>query len=89
MSRRRKHHQAHANHERWIISYADFVTLLFAFFVVMFSTASSDRKKVEAVTESVRSALEQGQISNVGSAIKAVLKTELPRSRKPEPRLLP
>jgi chemotaxis protein MotB len=73
MSRRRKHHQAHANHERWIISYADFVTLLFAFFVVMFSTASSDRKKVDAVSESVRSALEQGQITNVGSAIKAVL----------------
>lgn len=73
MARRKRPHSHHANHERWIISYADFVTLLFAFFVVMFATASSDRKKVAAVSESVRQALEQGQMSNVGSAIRAAL----------------
>ncbi len=35
----------HVNHERWLISYADFITLLFAFFVVMFATSQADKKK--------------------------------------------
>ncbi len=74
MTRRRKHgQQHHANHERWIISYADFVTLLFAFFVVMFATASSDRQKVKLLSESVRDAFEQGELASAGAAIKQVL----------------
>ncbi|MEW8221704.1 MAG: flagellar motor protein MotB, partial [Candidatus Thiodiazotropha taylori] len=40
MARRRKRQEEPANHERWIVSYADFVTLLFAFFVVMYSVSS-------------------------------------------------
>ncbi|MGZ5818240.1 MAG: flagellar motor protein MotB, partial [Burkholderiaceae bacterium] len=34
---RRKPEEEHENHERWLVSYADFITLLFAFFVVMYS----------------------------------------------------
>jgi chemotaxis protein MotB len=45
------------NHERWLVSYADFITLLFAFFVVMFATAKSDSSKARAVSESVKKAL--------------------------------
>ena len=45
MSRRKRHPQ-HANHERWLVSYADFITLLFAFFVVMYSTSQVDQRKV-------------------------------------------
>jgi len=41
MSRRRTHEE-HENHERWLVSYADFITLLFAFFVVMYATSSTD-----------------------------------------------
>ena len=42
----KKHHEEeHENHERWIVSYADFITLLFAFFVVMYATSRSDEKK--------------------------------------------
>ena len=37
---RRRHHEEHENHERWLVSYADFITLLFAFFVVMYSISS-------------------------------------------------
>lgn len=40
MQRRRRHQEEHENHERWLVSYADFITLLFAFFVVMYSISS-------------------------------------------------
>src|SRR5256885_3201157 len=45
MSRRRKR-AAHANHERWLVSYADFITLLFAFFVVLYASSQVDKRKV-------------------------------------------
>lgn len=56
----RKKHEEHANHERWLVSYADFITLLFAFFVVMFASSQTDRSKAQAVSESVKAALEAG-----------------------------
>ena len=58
---RRSRAESHVNHERWLVSYADFITLLFAFFVVMF--ASSQGQKASQVSASVRSALEEGKIS--------------------------
>jgi len=57
---RKKAHPEHENHERWLISYADFITLLFAFFVVMFASSQADKKKAEQVSNSVKTALEQG-----------------------------
>jgi chemotaxis protein MotB len=33
------------NHERWLVSYADFITLMFAFFVVLFASSQADKKK--------------------------------------------
>jgi chemotaxis protein MotB len=61
---RRKHESEHANHERWLVSYADFITLLFAFFVVMFASTQADKNKAKAVSDSVRDALEHGQLTN-------------------------
>jgi chemotaxis protein MotB len=61
---RRKPSVSHVNHERWLVSYADFITLLFAFFVVMFASTQSDKIKVKAVSDSVKDALEHGQFSN-------------------------
>jgi len=58
---RRKRVQA-ANHERWLVSYADFITLLFAFFVVMFANSQVDRERVARVAESVKGAMEQGSL---------------------------
>jgi chemotaxis protein MotB len=55
---RRKTQQHGPNHERWLVSYADFITLLFAFFVVMFATAQTDNSKAQAVSESVKRALQ-------------------------------
>ncbi len=51
---RKKKHAAHENHERWLVSYADFITLLFAFFVVMFASSQTDKSKAQQVAESVK-----------------------------------
>jgi chemotaxis protein MotB len=55
---RKKKHPEHVNHERWLVSYADFITLLFAFFVVMFAVSQVDSKKVGRFTQSFNEALE-------------------------------
>src|SRR6185503_15375024 len=67
---RAKKAASHENHERWLVSYADFMTLLFAFFVVMFASTQADKNKAKDVSESVRDALEHGQFS---AAISTVL----------------
>jgi chemotaxis protein MotB len=43
----------HINHERWLVSYADFVTLLFAFFVVMYSVSQINESKYEELTSTL------------------------------------
>ncbi len=61
--------QSHENHERWLVSYADFITLLFAFFVVMFASSNQDKKKAQQVSESVRRALEEGHMVSKVAAV--------------------
>lgn len=56
MSLKKKKHEEHENHERWLVSYADFITLLFAFFVVMYSTSSVNEGKYRAVSDSAQAA---------------------------------
>jgi chemotaxis protein MotB len=54
----KKHkHEEHENHERWLVSYADFMTLLFAFFVVMYAVSRVDNKRIIQATESIRWAM--------------------------------
>jgi chemotaxis protein MotB len=56
---RRKRKQAeHINHDRWLVSYADFITLLFALFVVMFATARLDRKKAVKLSAAIQGAFQ-------------------------------
>src|SRR5579884_968278 len=50
------------NHDRWLVSYADFITLLFAFFVVMFASTQTDKWHAKAVSEAVRNALSSGSV---------------------------
>jgi chemotaxis protein MotB len=61
---RKKRPVAHENHERWMVSYADFMTLMFAFFVVMFASNQNDHKRAKMVSDSVRDAIEHGQVSS-------------------------
>ena len=53
MSRRRRHADEHVNHERWLVSYADFITLLFAFFVVMYSISSINEGKYRVISQAL------------------------------------
>ena len=70
MGRKKKGAGEHENHERWLVSYADFITLLFAFFVVMFASSQTDKAKAQAVSDSVKQALEKG---GVAAAVREVL----------------
>ena len=55
----RKKHAEHVNHERWLVSYADFITLLFAFFVVLFASSQTDKKKSAALASAMQTAFTQ------------------------------
>lgn len=56
---RRKRQEEHENHERWLVSYADFITLLFAFFVVMYSISSINVGKYRVLSETLESVFSQ------------------------------
>lgn len=56
---RKKRRQEHSNHERWLVSYADFITLLFAFFVVLYSSAQVDQRKVGKLAVAIQTAFQQ------------------------------
>ena len=60
---RKKLHQENENHERWLVSYADFITLLFAFFVVMYSISSVNEGKYRVLSSSMVSAFRQPKSS--------------------------
>ncbi len=47
------------NHERWVVSYADFITLLFALFVLMFAASNSDEKKAGKIAKAVQVAFKE------------------------------
>jgi len=53
----KKHkHEEHVNHERWLVSYADFITLLFAFFTTLYAISTVDQKKAGKLMYSMRTA---------------------------------
>lgn len=66
---RKKKHPEHVNHERWLVSYADFITLLFAFFVVMFAVSRVDSKKMNSFSESFSRAVGESFMLEGGTSI--------------------
>jgi len=56
---RRKRPKEHANHERWLVSYADFITLLFAFFVVLYASSQVDHRKVGRLAMAIQVAFQE------------------------------
>ncbi len=68
MARRRKEEE-HENHERWLVSYADFITLLFAFFVVMYAISSVNEGKYRVLSDSISSAFRSIPGSTSGAIV--------------------
>jgi chemotaxis protein MotB len=67
-TRRRKKPAHHSSSERWLVSYADFITLLFAFFVVMYSAAQVDKRKVGQLATAIQVAFQQlGAFPTIGN----------------------
>ena len=59
MRERRHKPVVQVNHERWLVSYADFVTLLFAFFVVLYASAQIDKQRATRLSDAINSAFQQ------------------------------
>jgi len=64
---KKKKPEEHVNLERWMVSYADFMTLLFATFVVLYALAQIDLKEFNKLEESIRSAFNGGVLPVDGS----------------------
>ena len=75
---KRKKPASHANHERWLVSYADFITLLFAFFVVMFSAAQVDKKRVSELALSVELAFNKLGLTSISSPRPTIMPDPMP-----------
>jgi chemotaxis protein MotB len=57
--KRRRRIERRPSHERWLVSYADFITLLFAFFVVMYSAAQLDKRRAGQLATAIQTAFQQ------------------------------
>lgn len=77
---RKKRIEEHVNHERWLVSYADFITLLFAFFVVMYSISSVNEGKYRVLSDSMVSAFRDPARSlkpiQVGNLLRSPVQSE-------------
>ena len=77
---RRRPPEEHENHERWLVSYADFITLLFAFFVVMYSISSINEGKYKILSDSL-----VGVFNQVDRSVKPIpVGDERPRTAEPD-----
>ncbi|MGE4131638.1 MAG: flagellar motor protein MotB [Bdellovibrionales bacterium] len=84
--------ESDANHERWLVSYADFITLMFAFFAVLYATSEKDLSKSKEFEESVKKYLikagafgESGQQINQGETNNAVIEPPIQTFRPSKP----
>jgi chemotaxis protein MotB len=49
------------NHERWLVTYSDLITLLLVFFIIMYAMSNVDKVKFSTLAQSLYSALHQNQ----------------------------
>jgi len=80
MRRKRRDQDEEVNHDRWLISYADFITLMFAFFVVMYSISSVSEGKYRVLSDSLSQIFDktQGDSSPIPTPIDLPIEQKLP-----------
>lgn len=88
MGRRRRQPEEPANLERWLVSYADFITLLFAFFVVMYAISSVNEGKYRVLSETLNAVFMEAPKSQnpiqVGEPVREVITSpEAPSAPRP------
>ena len=75
MRRRRQHiEEDHDSEERWLVSYADFITLLFAFFALMYSVSSVNEGKYRVMSDAIVEAFNEDSKNSVVKPIKQPIK---------------
>src|SRR6185436_3691117 len=87
--RRRKgghHEEEHENEERWLVSFADMMTLLFCLFMVLFAISSVNTSKFEALQKSLQNAF-SGKILSGGQAVMETGNDKQPNKPGTEPPL--
>lgn len=88
---KRKVEEEHVNHERWLVSYADFITLLFAFFVVMYSISQINEGKYRILSNTLSDAFNSAspvyspsdQAAAGGRDLSSVIEIGMPLMREP------
>lgn len=80
MKKRRKKDEGHPNHERWLLSYVDFITVLMIFFIVMYAMSTVDATKYQKLSQSLNDALGGG---------KSLIGSELPPISVGDPNAMP
>lgn len=79
---KKKKHPEHENLERWLVSYADFITLLFATFTALYALAQSDLSKLKDVSAAVREGFQEQSIM---SGIKSIMQGKSAPNDNPNP----
>jgi chemotaxis protein MotB len=79
----KKHkHEEHENLERWLVSYADFITLLFATFTALYALASAEKASLQEVAKAISEGFQE---QSVLSGINSVIQGMSPPSENPNP----
>src|SRR5579862_2913744 len=81
MSRNRRRHDDHENHEAWAIPYGDLVTLLLAFFVVMYAMSTVNEGKYRVLSDSLSEAFNGTSRGGATIGNGSVVNVEMPRSQ--------
>ena len=79
---KKHHHEEHENHERWLVSGYDMMTLLFAVFVVLFAISSTNVSKVKLLEQSLQEAFSGPVLTGGRAMMKTGDQSEAPSSRR-------
>lgn len=80
MAKKHKHPE-HENHERWLVSYADFITLLFATFTALYALSQTDLAKFKDVATAIREGFAEQSIMN---GINSIMQGKSPPVQNPD-----